>query len=67
MHLSSGLLALLKVKIWVAGANLAQENLLLGSPVLRHLDIDSRTVLERNRAQLDETNCASVDSALARR
>lgn len=60
LELSSGRLALRNVSFLVADKDLSCEDLLIGLPVLRHLEIDSRTMLERNRAILDGTDCSSV-------
>ena len=60
MHLSAGQLALLNVIFLVADANIAFEDLLIGQPLLAILGVDSRTLLENNRAQLDGTDCASI-------
>lgn len=60
LELASGRLALCILSFLVSDASSASEDVLIGLPVLHHLDIDSRTHLERNRAQLDETDCSSV-------
>ena len=44
----------------MADAELAENDLLIGQPVLMHLGIDSKTMLENNRAQLNETDCSGV-------
>ena len=49
LGLSAGPLALLNVAFLVTDAQLADEDLLIGLPVLKHLEIDSKTMLERNR------------------
>lgn len=58
MELSAGRLALHNVSFLVADAHLSCEDILLGYPVLQHLGIDSRTLLERNRRVLDGTDCS---------
>eukprot|EP00171_Calliarthron_tuberculosum_P003723 IDg3723t1 len=60
LHLSTGPMALRNISFLVSDAHLACESILIGLPVLRHLHIDSRTLLERNREALDGTNCAEV-------
>ena len=60
MHLPSGALALQNISFLVADDELACEELLIGLPVLRHLRIDSQTLLENQRATLDGTDCATV-------
>lgn len=60
LHLSVGPLAFLNVSFLVANAELTEPDLLIGQPVLKHLGIDSRTMLENNRAQLNETDCSGV-------
>lgn len=62
MHLASGHMKLLNVTFLVADANLEEEDLLLGRPLLSHLKIDSRTLLENNRHSLDGTNYTVVHS-----
>lgn len=60
LELSTGRLALRNVSFLVADAHLSCEDILLGYPVLQHLGIDSRTLLERNRSILDGTDCSPV-------
>lgn len=60
LKLSSGHMALLNVTFLVADDETACEDLLLGLPVLRHLGIDSRTLLERQWSSLDGTDCAGI-------
>lgn len=60
LHLSVGPLALLNISLLVADAELAENDLLIGQPVLKHLGMDSKTMLENNRAQLNETDCSTV-------
>lgn len=60
LHLSIGLLALLNVSFLVADAHLTEHDLLIGQPVLKHLGINYKTMLENNRTQLNETDCSAV-------
>lgn len=60
LELSSGLLALTNISFLVSYASLLTEDLLIGLPVLQHLGIDSRILLERNRSALDGTDCFVV-------
>lgn len=60
LQLSAGPLALLNVTMLVADAELADEDILIGRPVLAHLGIDSRTMLEAKRSTLHETDCKKV-------
>lgn len=60
MELSAGRLAINNVSFLVTDDDLACEDPLIGLPVLRHLGIDSRTLLERNCAMLDGTDCSFV-------
>lgn len=60
LELASGRLALRNISFLVADSELAAEDLLIGLPVLKHLGIDSKTLLERNRATLDGTDCDLV-------
>lgn len=59
-ELSAGRLALKIVSFLVADAGLFCENLRFEFPVLRHLGIDSRTLLERNRATIGGTTCSDI-------
>lgn len=43
----------------ISDASLASEDILIGLPVLKHLEIDSRALLERNCAHLDGMNYSS--------
>ena len=60
LHLASGQLALANVTFLVADDALACEELLIGLPVLRHLQVDTRTLLENNRLSLDGADCSHV-------
>lgn len=55
--LSSVRMALLNIKFLVAYADLTCEDLLIGLPVLRHLRIDTKTLLEINLSSLDRIDC----------
>lgn len=65
LQLSSGRLALKNVSFLVADDELSCEDLLIGLPVLHQLELDTRTLLERNRAILDGTDCSSVGNPAA--
>lgn len=54
-------MALLNITFFVAADDNACEDVLVGYPVLRHLGIDSRTLMERKWASLDNTDCSIVD------
>lgn len=60
LHLSVGPPALLNVTFLVVDAELAENDILIGQPVLKHLGIDSKTMLENNRAELNETDSSGV-------
>lgn len=60
LQLSAGPLALLNVQLLVADDDLADEDILIGRPVLAHLGVDSRSILEQRRATLDETDCSHL-------
>lgn len=64
MHLSSGQLALSNVKFLVSDDALVSEDLLIGLPVLEHLQVETRTLLERNRSALDGADCFEVASPM---
>ena len=61
LHLAGGKLALLNVKFLVADGDFATGDLIIGFPALRHLKVDTRKLLERNRKSLDGTDCAGAD------
>lgn len=60
MELPSGHLALTNVFFLVSDAVLASEDMLISIPVLQDLGIALRTLLKRNRAELDTTDCFAV-------
>ena len=62
MDLSSGQLELLNFTFLIADGDLADEDLLIGQPILAHLGIDSRTMLENNRSSLDVTDCSKIST-----
>lgn len=53
LQLSSGWLAILNVSYLVADDELSGEGLPIGRPVLEHLKVDTKRILEENRATLD--------------
>lgn len=65
LNLSSGRMPLTTITFLVADDDLACEDILIGLPVLEHMEIDSRTMLERNRAVLDGTDCANIGNPSA--
>lgn len=60
LYLSVGQLALVGVTFVVADDDLACEDMHIGHPVLHHLQVEPKTLLEHNRAVLDGTDCSSV-------
>lgn len=62
LQLSSGRMALLNITSLVADDHLACEDLLVVLPVLQHLGIDTRTLLERNWNTLSGTDCSDNKS-----
>lgn len=62
LKLAAGLLALLIVEFLIAEAELTVEDLLIGLPVLRHLGVDTKTLLKTRRDLLDGTDCADIKS-----
>lgn len=62
LHLSSGQLALSNVTFLVADGDLPCEDLLVGLPVLRHLQVDTRTLLEDRVSVLDGTDCSHIEN-----
>jgi len=64
LHLSSGRLALKNITFLVADDDDAMvcEDLLIGLPVLKHLRVDTKTLLEENITALDGTDCGLIDA-----
>lgn len=60
LSLSSGRLALCNISYLVVDGELTDDQLLIGLPVLQHLKVDTRTLLERHKKSLDGTDCLSV-------
>lgn len=60
MHLAADKRALLKMTVYVADDDLSLGDLIIGRPVLKHLCVDTRTLLEQNRSALDGTDCSDV-------
>lgn len=60
LHLLVGPFGIPNVSFLVADAGLAKKDLLIGQLVLKHLGIDSETMLEKKSAQLNETDCFGV-------
>lgn len=60
MHLASGQLDLSNFTYLIVDHDLGFEYLLICLPVLRHLQVDTRTLLERNRSALDGADCSHV-------
>lgn len=65
LHLSAGQLELLNVKFLVADGYLSTGDFIIGHPLLQHLRVDTRTLLEENRAALDGTDCSDVQNITA--
>lgn len=57
---SMGKSALTNISFLVADEALSCEDILIGLPVLRHLKIDIRTILESHRESLDGMDCSKV-------
>lgn len=51
--ISAGSQALLNVEYPVADADLSVEDILVGFPVLRHMSVNEKTLLEQRRDLLD--------------
>ena len=60
MQLAPGQLALANLSFLVTDDDMACEELFIGLPVLLHLQVDTRTFLENNRAVLDGADCSNV-------
>lgn len=60
LHFASGRLALVKVTCLMADDDLACEDLPIVPPVLQHLQVNSRALLQENRVVLDSSDCSSV-------
>lgn len=60
LHLRSCQLALLKLAFQIKDDDLECEDLFIGRPVLHHLKVDTKTLLESNRSVLDGAYCSEV-------
>lgn len=60
LHLAAGQLALANVTYLVADDELACEDPLPGLPVLRHIHVDTKPLLETTRTALDGADCSFV-------
>lgn len=58
-------MALINITYLLADDELACEELLIGRPVLKDLQIDSISLLENNRAILDGADCSHVGNPTA--
>ena len=65
LHVISGPLALCNVSYLVINGELAPEQLLIGRPVLKHLGVDTSTLLDKNRLSLDGHDCIDVGNPTA--
>lgn len=65
LELSSGRLAVCNITFMDSDASLAIEDILIGLPILRHLGIDSWSLLECNCAKLNGTDCSNVPNPLS--
>lgn len=65
LHLASRRLALRNLTYLIAHDDLACEDLFIGLPVLQHLKVDSKILLESNRASLDGTDCTLIPHSTA--
>lgn len=63
LHLSAEKLALLNVEVLIPDDALTSEDMIIGLPVLRHLKVDTKTLLEQNSAALVGTDCSTVNIA----
>lgn len=60
IHLATGQLALSNITFLIADEELARKDLLIGFPVLQYLQVNTRTLFERNHSQLDDADCTEV-------
>ena len=58
LNLSSGRLALKNLRFLIPDDAVASEDMLIGRPVLRHLRVDTKTLLEERVSSLDGTDCS---------
>lgn len=63
LHISDGQLHLLNIECLAPDEALTCEDMIIGLPVLHHLKVDSKTLLEQNRGALDGTDCSAVNVA----
>lgn len=65
LRLTTGPLALVNVTFLIPDDELAAEDVLLGLPLLQHLGIDTKTMLEQNRDNLDGADCSAILPSLS--
>lgn len=62
LRLNAGPLALNNATFLVPDGELAAEDLLIGLPILQHLGIDTKAMLEKHRDVLDGADCSTIRS-----
>ena len=60
LHISTVPLVLRNISFLVDDDDLSEEDLLIGRPILQHLEIDSHTILRQHQARLNHTDCSTV-------
>ena len=60
LHLSSGRLAATNISYLVADEELTATDLIIGRPILEHMRVDTKTLIEERREGLDNIDCSTV-------
>ena len=60
LNLKAGPLALRNVLFLISDDRLTSEPVIIGRPVLKHMKVDTKSLLEERAALLDGTDCSSV-------
>lgn len=59
-HLFADQLASVNVPFFVADDDLAYNEICIGLPVLRHLQVDTNTLLESSRQEIGSNGCSAI-------
>ena len=64
MEMNSGKMALRNVSVLVSDDHIVSEPLIIGNPVLRHLKVDTNSIIDSKLPELDGTDCSSVGNPI---
>jgi len=64
MEMNSGKMALRNVSVLVADDHIVSEPLIIGNPVLRHLKVDTNSIIDSKLPELNGTDCSDVGNPI---